>query len=156
MEAVAGIKAAGRLDIDIIDAESGRVIESRSHNNLIVTSGLNLIRAALDTGTTSAITYFGLGAGAGSTTAVSASQTDLQGATKIRDVLTSRIATTDATIVCQYYLGSATGNGNTFNEAGLFTASSGGTMYSRVLLTPIVKTTSVAVSFVWTLTWTAV
>jgi hypothetical protein len=118
---------------------------------------LNLIRACFDAGTGTAITHFGLGAGTNSGDAVTAAQTDLQGATKIRDALTAKVATTDAALVCQYYLTSATGNGNTFEEAGLFTAASGGTMYNRLVLgTPIVKTASVAVSFVWTLTWAGV
>lgn len=151
------IAARGVLRYTVMDADTGAVLAEHEQNNLVVTAGLNLIRACFDAGTGTAITHFGLGSGAGSTTAVAASQTDLQGATKNRYALTAKIATTDATLVAQYYLGSATENGNTINEAGLFTAASGGTMYNRVVLgTPIVKTASVAVSFVWTLTWAGV
>lgn len=150
------LKSSGTLEYTIIDAKTGETLETHRVENLVVTAGLNLIRSCFSAGTGTQITHFGLGAGAGSTTAVAAGQTDLQGATKTRAVLTATDATTAATLVCQYYLGSATGNGNTYNEAGLFTAASGGTMYNRVLLaTPIVKTASVAVSFVWTLTWAA-
>jgi hypothetical protein len=151
------IAARGRLKYTVIDVETGAEIESHELENLVVTAGLNLIRACFDAGTGTAITHFGLGAGTNSSDAVTAAQTDLQGATKIRDALTAKVATTDATLVCQYYLTSATGNGNTFNEAGLFTAASGGTMYNRIVLgTPIIKTASIAVSFVWTLTWAGV
>ena len=150
------IAAGGKLRWEVIDTETGKVIEQHEQDNLVVTAGLNLIRSCFATGTGTQITHFGIGAGAGSTTAAAAGQTDLQGATKARYTLTATDATTAATLVCQYYLGSATGNGNTYNEAGLFTAASGGTMYNRIVLgTPIVKTASVAVSFVWTLTWSA-
>jgi hypothetical protein len=153
----APVLARGKLTWRILDAETGAPIEEHEQENLVVTAGLNLIRACFDAGTGTAITHFGLGAGTNSSDAVTAAQTDLQGATKIRDALTAKVATTDATLVCQYYLTSATGNGNTFNEAGLFTASTGGTMYNRLVLgTPIIKTASVAVSFVWTLTWAGV
>lgn len=151
------IAARGTLQYSIIDAESGVILEKHKQPNLVVTAGLNLIRACFDAGTGTALTHFGLGSGAGSTTAVAASQTNLQGATKNRYALTAKVATTDATLVAQYYLSSTTENGNTINEAGLFTAASGGTMYNRIVLgTPIVKTASVAVSFVWTLTWAGV
>lgn len=146
--------ATGRLEWKAVDVNTGSVVAEGAEHNLVVTAGLNLIRLCFASGTGTQITHFGIGAGAGSTTAAAAGQTDLQGATKARYALTSTDATTDATLVCMYYLGSATGNGNTYNEAGLFTAASGGTMYNRVVLgTPIVKTASVAVSFVWTLTW---
>lgn len=151
------IGVSGKLKYDIIDASTGEIIESHEQENLVVTAGLNLIRACFNAGTGTSLTHFGLGSGAGSTTAVSASQTDLQGATKNRYAVTAKDASTDATLVVQYYLGSATENGNTINEAGIFTAAAAGTMYNRVVLgTPIVKTASVAVSFVWTLTWAAV
>lgn len=156
MDETQTIAALGRLEVEVIDLASGAVIDRQEVNNLVTTAGLNLIRACFASGTGTTITHFGIGAGAGSTTAAAAGQTDLQGATKLRNALTSTDATTNATLVCQYYLGSATGNGNTWNEAGLFTAASAGTMYNRVVLaTPIVKTASVAVSFVWTLTWAA-
>lgn len=151
------IAARGVLRYQVIDVNTGDVIEEHEQQNLVVTAGLNLIRNCFNAGTGTSITHFGLGSGAGSTTAVAAGQTDLQGATKNRYALTAKDASTNATLVAQYYLGSATENGNTINEAGLFTAASGGTMYNRLVLgTPIVKTASVAVSFVWTLTWAAV
>lgn len=51
-----------------------------------------------------------------------------------------------------YYLGSGSANGNTLGEAGLFNAASGGTMFARVKLSPtIVKTSSIAVTFTWTI-----
>lgn len=149
--------ATGKLTWEIIDAATGAILESHECENLVVTAGLNVIRDCFNNGTGVAITHFGLGAGAGANTAAAAGQTDLQGATKIRDSLTGKIGTSDAELVCQYYLTSATGNGNTFEEAGLFTAASGGTMYNRLVLgSPIIKTASVAVSFVWTLTWAGV
>lgn len=156
MQANQSITAKGKLRWEIIDTETGAVIEQHEKDNLVVTAGLNAIRQCFAAGTGAQITHFGLGSGAGSTTAAAAGQTDLQGATKTRAALTSTVATTDATLICQYYLGSGTLNGSTLNEAGLFTAASAGTMYNRIVLgTPIVKTASVAVSFVWTLTWSA-
>lgn len=119
--------------------------------NLVVDAGLNLIRDRL-AGTSSAYaTHLAVGTGS---TAASASQTTL--VTEVfRDVLTSTTTASKA-VTLKYYLAAGSANGNTLREIGLFTASSGGTMIARALLaSSIVKTSSVTVTFTWTLNLSA-
>ena len=77
------------------------------------------------------------------------------GAEVFRDVFTQ---TTPATgrILYRYFLGPNDANGNTLAEVGLLNAASLGTLYARVvLMSPIVKTISIAVTFGWTLSWSS-
>lgn len=141
------------VDVEVIDVESGEVVERQQMHNLVVKAGLNLLKTAMATGTAAYPTHMALGTGV---TAIAAADTTLEGEVT-REAITSR--TTDPTepqIIIHYYLGSTVGNGNTLRKAGLFTAAAAGTLYAAVLLnSPIVKTSSVAVSFTWTLTWGA-
>ena len=68
------------------------------------------------------------------------------------------VLTTDVSgiLPVKYYLATVSANGNTLAEAGLLNASSGGTLFSRVVLaSTIVKTTSITVTFQWDFTITA-
>lgn len=138
--------------VETFDVETGELLHSQEVHNLVVTAGLNLLRDAINTGTCAFVTHFALGTG---TTAVQPSDTTL-GTEVVREALADKNDDEDAQLVCQYYLASGVGNGNTLAEAGLFTAASGGTMYARVVLAdPIIKTAAVATSFTWTLSWGA-
>jgi hypothetical protein len=131
---------------------NGNVIhETQEVRNLVVDAGLNLLRDRL-AGTSSAYaTHLAVGTG---TTAASAAQTTM--VTEVfRDALTSTTTASKA-VTFKYYLASGSANGNTLQEIGLFTASSGGTMIARaVLVSPIVKTASVTVTFSWTINLSA-
>ena len=118
-------------------------------HNLAVTAGRNLIRDFLNGDAVTGLTHFALGTDG---TAVTAADTAL-GAEVFRDVFTQ--TTKDAAkLTVKYYLDSSSANGNTLREAALLNAASGGTMYARVALPDaIVKTTSLAYTFTWDLTW---
>lgn len=136
--------------VNQFDARTGELIHTQETHNLVVNSGLNLIRDAVHTGTSSPLTKFGLGI---SSTAVTAAQTTLQ-AELFKHYFTSPPVVNPQQLVIFYYLTSAYGNGQTIREAGLFAENN--TMYARVVLpTAIVKTNIVEASFTWTLTWGA-
>jgi len=127
------------------------VLQTQKTKNLVVDSGLNLIRDRL-AGTSSLYpTHLAVGTGS---TAASAAQTTL--VTEVfRDTLTSTTTASKA-VTFKYYLASGSANGNTIREIGLFTASSGGTMVARAMLaSPIIKTSSVTATFTWTLNLSA-
>ena len=142
-------------NIEIVEwsiAPNGNLVaQVQDVKNLVVDSGLNLIRDRL--AGTSALFPTHLAVGTGST-AASAAQTTL--VTEVfRDALTSTTTASKA-VTFKYYLASGSANGNTIREIGLFTASSGGTMVARaVLASPIVKTSSVTATFTWTLNLSA-
>jgi hypothetical protein len=142
------IQVTDNVHVAVRDAATGELLSEQTQRNLVVNAGLNLIRDFLDGDAPTAPSHFSYGAG---TNAVAAGDTALQ--TEVaRDTLTSKTGTNAQQQVFTYYLGSATANGNTLGEAGIFNAASGGTMLCRVKLSPtIVKTASIAVTFTWTI-----
>jgi hypothetical protein len=142
------VQVTDNVHIEVHDVVTGELLAEQTHRNLVVNAGLNLIRDFLDGDAPTAPTHFGYGTG---TNAVTAGDTALQ--TQLaRDVFTSKTGTNAQQQIFTFYLGSATANGNTLAEAGIFNAASGGTMLCRVKLSPtIVKTASIAVTFTWTI-----
>jgi hypothetical protein len=126
----------------------GIVIERQRINNLVVDSGLNIIRDRIAGSSTAAVSHMAVGTG---TTAVSASNTALATETH-RNAITETIAT-NKVMTLKMYLSSNQANGggtSTLREIGLFNAASGVTMFARALLSsPIAKSTSVTVTFTW-------
>lgn len=143
--------AAVNVTAVVYDAATGVELSRQATHNLVTLVGRNMIRDALDLGSVTPPSRFALGTG---NTAVAASQVGLA-AEVWRDVFTAK-TTGSASIEIKYFLTSIVANGNTLREAGLFNAASGGDMYARVVFTEdIVKTSSIAVLFVWTLSWSA-
>ena len=142
------IDVGSNVRVTVTDADTGELLHEQQHHNLVVDAGLNLLRDFLDGDAVTGITHFGYGTG---TTAVTAADTAL-GSQTARPALTSKTGTVSKAWTGTYFLNSGTGNGNTYSEAGLFTASTGGTMFARVILSPaVVKTSSIAVTFSWTI-----
>jgi hypothetical protein len=134
----------------VMDAVTGAALRTMAAHNLVVLAGRNILRDAIFG--ESVIPYptrFAVGTGV---TAVNAAQVQLVNEVW-RDVFTTKTKS-EAQVEIRYFLTATTANGNTLNEAGLFSAPTGGTMYARVLFSePIAKTSSIAVLYVWTLSW---
>ena len=141
----------GRLKVEIHDArrgDPGPVIATYEIDNLIVTTGLNLVRDLMAGDSVNALTHFAVGTG---TTAPVVGNTTLE-TEVLRDVITQFVDTSGQLDV-KYFLSSLQANGNTLGEAGIFNAASSGTMFNRALLSPtIVKTSALAVTFTWSIT----
>jgi hypothetical protein len=139
-------------NVHIIWTDHNGATWSQEFHNLVVDSGLNLIRDRLAGATSNYVTHFAVGTG---TTAVTGAQTAL--ATEVfRDGVTTAITSTSKAVRFEYYLPASYANGNTLTEIGLFTAPSGGTMVARALLTtPIVKSALVTATFQWTISLSA-
>lgn len=134
------------VSIEITDTKTGEVIQKIRRRNLVVTAGRNLVRDLINETTDTGVTHLAVGTG---TTAVAAGDTTL-GSEQVREVLTKRTASSGS-VLWSYYLSSTQGNGNDLTEAGLFNASSGGTLFARVVHTAITKTSSIAVTYNWTI-----
>lgn len=142
----------GILLVEVADVKTGEILARFTSKNLVVTAGRNQLRDRLYSASPAAISYFALGTNA---TAVVAADTTL--GTEVGRYLFTSTSVSVGQLTVKYYLNSATLNGNTLREAGIFNAAGAGTMYCRtVLSTPIVKTASVAVTFTWTLNFSAV
>ena len=141
------IKITGDVKIDIIGAD-GVVKDSREIKNLVVTTGKNYIASRMKDATATAMTHMELGTG---TTAAAVGDTTLQTAISgSRVTLTSTTVTTNAiAYVASFPAGTGTG---AVTEAGVFNASSAGTLLCRTVFSVVNKGANDAMSITWTIT----
>jgi len=148
-EASTGIKLAGQLNIVVRD-KNGNIKEERFEKNLIVTVGLTFICSRMKADTASAMSHMALGSG---TTAVAAGQTDVVSILGSREALDSSTASTNTVVyVSSFEAGDATG---AVTEAGIFNASTSGTMLCRTVFPVVNKSADDTMSVTWTITLTA-
>lgn len=137
-------KIAVNVRIDVLDAQTGKVLYTEEYHNLVVKAGRNMVRDFLNGLAPAALSHFAIGTG---TTAVNQNDTALQ--TEVfRDTITKRTPT-DGKLQVKYFLASTAANGSSLAEAGILNAASGGTLFARVTHTAIAKTSSVAVVYTW-------
>jgi hypothetical protein len=143
------LAASDNVRVCVYDARTLRLLDRFSQHNLVTTAGKNLLRDFLNGDAPAGLTHFGLGTGS-----TAAALTDATLGTEVfRDLVTSRVKASGLLTV-KYFLASTSANGNTLREAALFNAGASGTMFARVVLSSaIVKTSSVAVTFSWDLSW---
>ena len=125
---------------------NGEVV--RDIRNLVVTSGKELVAANLQGGTVTPLTHMGVGTG---TVAASAADTAL-GSQLDRNALSTSGGTVAAAVVtyeCTWLPGDGTG---ALTEAGLFSASSGGTMLARTVFPVVNKGADDTVTIAWDVT----
>lgn len=145
------IRALVNVEVMIWDIKEEKLLRTIRKHNLAVMSGRNLLRDFLYGDSVFGMTHFAIGTGT-----VLASATDIKLGTEVfRDIFTQMVKL-DGTLNIKYYLSSSTANGYTLTEAGIFgNGASGeqdsGTLYARVVHTPIVKTQSIAVTYSWDL-----
>lgn len=149
MNTVENIKATGRLNIQIVGPD-GNVKDEREIDNLVVTAGLGYIASRMKDATATAMSHMALGSG---TTAAAAGQTAL--VTELgRTALTSTTVTgAQVQYVATFGAGTATG---AVTEAGIFNASSAGTMLCRTVFSVVNKDAGDTMSITWTVTLAAV
>ncbi len=132
--------------IAVHDAATGRLLSTQRRHNLVTLAGRNVIRDLLG-GIDSDITHVAVG----TDNTAPASGDSALGAEEFRDVVTKRIYSSGK-LQIQFYLPTTAANGHTLTEAGLLTASSGGSLFARVIYEGIAKTASVTVTYTWDVT----
>jgi hypothetical protein len=143
------ISLRGDLDVVIYGAD-GQIKDQRKLKNLIVNAGLNFICSRMKDTTLDAMSHMGLGSG---TTAAAAGDTDLGSLLGSREALDSTTVTDNTiTYVASFEAGDATG---AVTEAGLFNASTAGTMLCRTVFPVVNKGASDTMSVTWTITLSA-
>jgi len=120
------------------------------HNirNLVVTAGKQLVAANLQGGTVTPMTHMGVGSGSG---AAAVADTAL-GSEIDRNALSvsgGAVSGAVVTYTCTWSPGDGTG---ALTEAGLFSASSGGTMLARTVFAVVNKGADDTVTVVWDVT----
>jgi len=141
------MKAAGKLSIVVKDA-NGNVKDTREVENLVVDTGLDFIASRMGGAGDSVMSHMGIGTG---TTAAAAGDTDLGTLVGSRAALTSATVT-DNTIV---YVGDFSSISGAITEAGVFNASTAGTMLCRTVFSAINLTSADSLTITWTITISA-
>ena len=148
IKAYEGLTPKGRIKFDLYDA-SGNLKETREINNVVVTVGKNFLADWLTQATQADyfMRYIGLGTG---TAAANASDTTLQTelATRVAGTLTP------ASNVWQNVASFGPGvNTGAITEAGIFSASSAGTLFARQVFAVINKAAGDSLSVTWQVTF---
>lgn len=146
------IKATGKVKIVVHD-ENGVVKEERNIDNLVVTVGKAYITSRMIGTSSGVMSHMEVGtdntsAAAGQTALVApvaASRTSLTSSTQV----TSSTADDSVQYVCTFPAGTGTG---ALVEAGIFNASSSGTMLCRTVFSVVNKGASDAMTITWTVT----
>jgi hypothetical protein len=152
MNTIEQLKAAGKLSIVLKD-EKGAVKETREIKNLVVNTGLGHITSRLLGTSSNVMSHMALGSG---TTAAAAGDTALESQLGSRKALTSstQSGTNNESIVyvATFSAGEATG---AVTEAGIFNASTSGTMLCRTVFSVVNKAAGDTLQVTWTLTFSA-
>jgi len=143
------LKLRGDVAIVLKDKD-GNVKDSREIHNLVVNSGLGFICSRMAGTSAGVMSHMALGSG---TTAAAAGQTDLVSILGAREALDSTTPSSNTiTYVSSFEAGEATG---AVTEAGIFNASTSGTMLCRTVFAVVNKQADDTMSVTWTITLTA-
>lgn len=139
------LSVTGKLDIILRNA-AGQVIDERHIPNLVVSTGNNFIASRMKDATATVMSHMAVGT---NSTSPSASDTAL-GTESARVALTSTTVTTNSVAyVATFPAGTGTA---ALVEAGLFNASSAGTMLARTTYSVINKGAADTLTVTWTIT----
>lgn len=129
----------------IVDKKTGKVLLEK--HNRFVTSGLNAIAALMNGESNDIPAYVAVGT---SSTAIADNQTALVGSELARVVFDSHVRTGNSIeLVTTFAAGIGTG---AWEEAGIFSASTGGIMFSRCLTGTYTKRAVDVIEVHWTYT----
>ena len=137
----------GRLDI-VVTAEDGTVKQRESVKNLVVTTGKNFVASRMAGTSSSVMSHMAIGTG---TTAAAAGDTTL-GSQSARVALTSTTNTDNDVVYVATFAAGTPSSAAAITEAGIFNASTGGTMLCRTVFSEINKGTSDSLTITWTVT----
>lgn len=141
------LKATGKVQIQRFNA-AGVLVEEHNVPNLVVTAGKNYIAAKIvaTTNSPASMTHMGIGTGTGTP---GASDTTLGTQTGRVSLSGSTVSTNTITYTATFPAG--TGDG-AITEAGIFNASSGGTMLCRTTFPVVNKASGDTIAITWVVT----
>ncbi|WP_447978071.1 hypothetical protein [Candidatus Nitrospira bockiana] len=139
------VKVWQNVSILVCDATTRRLVLRRRAKNRVPTGGLNHLCDLLKGDTTAKLTDFAVGIG---TNAVQPTDTGLQ--SEVFRAAITKMTRAGGTLTITYFLPSTAANSQTLSEAGVFAAAGSGALFSRVTFAGIAKTSSLTITFVWT------
>ncbi len=134
------LKLKGKLAIAI----NGEVVQEV--DNLVVTAGKGYVASRIKDATATAMSHMEIGSGS---TAAAASDTALGSALGRVSLTSTSVSNAVVTYVATFGAGTGTG---AVTEAGLFNASSGGTMLCRTVFSVVNKGSADSMTITWTVT----
>ena len=139
------LKMKGQLTIRVFDRD-GNLKEAKNVPNLVVTVGKNYIASRMVGTSSTVMGYMSIGTGTGTP---AAGDTTL-GTESYRQALSSFTSSTNTvTATATFAAGNGTG---AITEAGIFNASSGGTMLCRTTFPVVNKAAGDSIGITWTVT----
>lgn len=143
------LKLRGDLGIVLRDKD-GNIKEQRTEKNLVVSAGLNFICDRMEGTSQGVMSHMAVGSG---TTAAAAGNTDLESILGSREALDSTtVSDNTITYVSSFEAGEGTG---AITEAGIFNASTAGTMLCRTVFSVVNKAADDTLQITWTITLSA-
>jgi len=144
------IVATGTLKITVT-APDGSIKQEQEVKNLVVTTGLGFIASRMKDATATAMSHMAIGT---NSTAALAANTTL-GTESARVALTSTTVTAAAVAYVATFPAGTPATLTGIQEAGIFNASSAGTMLCRTVFAIINKDVGDTMSITWTVTMAA-
>ena len=141
------VSATGVVQV-LVTAPDGTVKHEQTIPNLVVDTGLAYIASRMKDTTATAMSHMAVGEG---TTAAGASQTALV-TESARVSLSSTTVTDNAVAYVASFPAGTPASLTALTEAGIFNASSGGTMLCRTVFAAVNKDTGDTMSITWTVT----
>jgi hypothetical protein len=135
----------GDLKIVLKD-ENGQIKHEQEVKNLVVTVGKNFIASRMKDTTDTAMTHMAIGEG---TTAANVADTALEDEAGRVSLTSTTVTNNNVAYVATFPAGTGTG---AITEAGLFNASSSGTMLCRTVFSVINKGAADTLGITWTVT----
>lgn len=144
------IVATGALKI-VVTALDGSVKQEQEVKNLVVTAGLGFIASRMTGTAANVMSHMAIGTGS---TAAAAGNTTL-GTESARVALTSTTPTGPAVAYVASFPAGTPASLTAITEAGIFNASSAGTMLCRTVFSVVNKDVNDTMSITWTITMAA-
>ena len=138
------IKASGSVKFETFDSE-GNLKDIQTKDNLVVTAGITHILARMASNTPTVMTHMALGSGSTAAAAGNTALVSEEGRVALTTTSTIEYAAT-------FPAGTATAS---IVEAGVFNASSSGTMLCRIVFGTVTKAAGDSMTVTWTVTLTA-
>lgn len=147
------IKVTGKLKVELI--RDGKVVQVTERDNIVTTAGKNSIASLLNSASagTSAVTHIGFGS---STTAVAVGDTALGAELSGNGYARTAVTRSNPSANVIQYVATLTGitASTTVQEAGLFSASTGGTLFAHQLTGAVtLATSSDSLQITWQVTF---
>lgn len=149
MNGLENLKVKGRLNI-VLKNSAGEIKDTREVDNLVVSAGLAFITSRMAGTSSNVMSHMAIGSG---TTAAAAGDTDLESILGSREALDSTTPSTNTiAYVSSFEAGEGTG---AVTEAGIFNASTAGTMLCRTVFSVVNKGADDTMTITWTITLSA-